>query len=265
MSRTPEARRMLIAELVVERGSVHVDDIVSETDVSAMTVYRDLAALERAGILERSRGTVTAVASSLAESSAAFRLAQDLPVKTVLGKVAAGFVPHGSSIMIDDSTTCVQVVRALGRALPVTVVTHCEFIAKEVRDTAGMSLYLAGGRYTAWSDAYHGASTIAALRDLRADVCIMSASAVTGDHVYHPVQEVAEIKHAMLESSARRILVVDTSKFSRRALHRVAGLADFDVVVVDDKLSVETINHIEALGPHTEVVTVQQRNETPIG
>ena len=39
-------RRMAIAERVVKNGSASVDDLVELTGVSAMTVYRDIEALE---------------------------------------------------------------------------------------------------------------------------------------------------------------------------------------------------------------------------
>ena len=56
-------RRMTIAERVVKNGSASVDELVELTGVSAMTVYRDIEALEDAGVLVRHRGQVTAVAT----------------------------------------------------------------------------------------------------------------------------------------------------------------------------------------------------------
>ena len=46
-------RRMTIAERVVKNGSAAVDELVELTGVSAMTVYRDIEALEEAGVLLR--------------------------------------------------------------------------------------------------------------------------------------------------------------------------------------------------------------------
>ena len=41
------------------------------------------------------------------------------------------------------------------------------------------------------------------------------------------------MKRAMLASSSLRVLYVDHSKFDRRALHRVAPLTDYDVLILD--------------------------------
>jgi DeoR/GlpR family transcriptional regulator of sugar metabolism len=38
----------------------------------------------------------------------------------------------------------------------------------------------------------------------------------------------------MIAAAAKRVLLVDHTKFGRVALHRVAALRDFDLVVVDE-------------------------------
>ncbi|MGO1173929.1 MAG: DeoR/GlpR family DNA-binding transcription regulator, partial [Actinomycetaceae bacterium] len=229
-------RRHQIADIVVERGSVQVEDLVAELGVSAMTVYRDLALLEQQGLVVRARGTVTSVVTSLVESSAAYRLSRETGVKDRLAAVAGALVPPDSVLMLDDSTTGLHVLRALGGLTGLTVVTHCQFVASAAQEMEGVRLHLVGGRWTPWAQAYHGPSTVAGLRDLTADVCVMSATAVSDDAMHHPDGDVTEIKRAMLARSVRKILVVDSSKFTRRAMHRVADLTAVDDLVVDQDL-----------------------------
>ena len=61
----------------------------------------------------------------------------------------------------------------------------------------------------------------------------MSDAAVVGNTVCNPYEFVAETKRAMLDVSARSILLVDHTKFERRALHEVVPVSRFDTVVVD--------------------------------
>ena len=42
--------------MVLRRGSVSMEEIGTMMDVSVMTVYRDIDALEKAGMLQRDRG-----------------------------------------------------------------------------------------------------------------------------------------------------------------------------------------------------------------
>ncbi|MGC5616434.1 DeoR/GlpR family DNA-binding transcription regulator [Georgenia sp. Z1491] len=246
-------RRHRLADIVVERGSVQVEELVAELGVSAMTVYRDLAALEQLGLLARSRGTVTSVVTSLVEASAAYRLARDTEVKDELGAVAARLVAPDSVLMLDDSTTGLHVLRALGATSGLTVITHCQFVATAAQAMEGVRLHMVGGRWTPWAQAYHGPSTVAALRELSADCCVMSATAIWDDAMHHPDGDVTEVKRAMLARSVRKILVVDSSKFSRRAMHRVADLAQVDDVVVPSALSAERVEHLRDLGLRVHV------------
>mgnify|MGYP000494021014 FL=1 len=82
-------RRMTIAERVVKNGSASVDELVELTGVSAMTVYRDIEALEDAGVLVRHRGQVTAVATGLNEIAASIRVNQNADLKQQVARVVA--------------------------------------------------------------------------------------------------------------------------------------------------------------------------------
>ena len=77
-------RHDAITELVLRSGSVRIEDIAERFGVSTMTVHRDLDSLAAKGILRKSRGSVTAVASSLIEASIEYRDRQQRAEKRAL-------------------------------------------------------------------------------------------------------------------------------------------------------------------------------------
>ena len=79
---------MTIAERVVKNGSASIEELVELTGVSAMTVYRDIEALEEAGVLLRHRGQVTAVATGLNEW---------------LGRLEASFARGGFDVALGET------------------------------------------------------------------------------------------------------------------------------------------------------------------
>ena len=111
------------------------------------------------------------------------------------------------------------------------MITNYQPVARELEENPGIRLLMTGGEYLAWADALFGPMAVRAIRRMRADAVFMSASAITDGAAYHPTEEAAEVKRAMLASSSLRVLYVDHSKFDRRALHRVAPLTDYDVLI----------------------------------
>ena len=68
-----------------------------------------------------------------------------------------------------------------------------------------------------------------------------SVSAVSPTHAFHQEQEIVLVKQAMLRSARTKVLLVDHGKLQRTALHRLAPLTDFDVVIVDEKTPADLI------------------------
>src|SRR3954471_998482 len=102
---TSRGRRDAIMQLLVEQDSVTVRDLAARFNVSAMTIHRDLDALESIGVLRKVRGGATAQPTAVYESSLGFRLAQMPSVKQRIAELAAKRVKPGASIALDDSTT----------------------------------------------------------------------------------------------------------------------------------------------------------------
>ena len=234
-------RRMTIAERVVKNGSASVDELVELTGVSAMTVYRDIEALEDAGVLVRHRGQVTAVATGLNEIAASIRVNQNAELKQQVARVVADRIRPGSSIMVDDSTTALWVLRQLD-VVPITVVTNSMLVARELERRSGVRLFVTGGEYQAWAEAMLGQNTTDVIAGIRADYCLMSASGISDLQCFHPYEDCVQVKRAMMASSAESILLLDHTKLNRRALHTFASMTDFDQVIVDS----QTPDHVVA-------------------
>ena len=130
----------MIAEHVIARGSVRVENLARAVGVSAMTIYRDVANLEQAGIVHLDRGLVRAVATSLSEADAEFRLQQSPRIKQAMAEALAPRIAQGSSVMLDDSTSAMWVLRALRDVHPLTVITTSLLVANEAKQMDGVRL-----------------------------------------------------------------------------------------------------------------------------
>lgn len=248
-------RQRQIAETVIAEGTIRIDDLVDRFGVSAMTIYRDIDELETHGVLRKTRGQVTAQASSLFESNTAFRLNQHQPEKEALAHAAIDLIEPGQAILMEDSTTGLYLARLLPQRAPLTVITNFLTVANELVREPGITLNILGGQYYGWCDATMGGVTLDAIHKLRADTFITSTSAIVDDVCYHQTQDTVLVKQAMFEAAAQRILYVDHTKFQRRALHALLPLADFDTVIVDWQTPGEHVKRLRQRG--VEVLVAQ--------
>jgi DeoR/GlpR family transcriptional regulator of sugar metabolism len=255
LSRQAERQRA-ISEAVMAEGAVRIEALADRFGISLMTVHRDLDELESRGLLRKSRGVASALSSTLVESSAVYRAGQQFDEKRAVAQAAMQFVEPGQSIFLDDSTTGLHTAKLLPGRAPLTVITNALTVINELNGARGVSLVALGGTYFNWCSAFMGLMTKDAISKLRADLFIMSTAAITDDTCFHQAPETVDTKRAMFDASAKRILLTDHTKFQKRALHAIARLTEFDVVVVDSKTREEDVARLRSRGIEVVVAPI---------
>jgi DeoR/GlpR family transcriptional regulator of sugar metabolism len=249
----PNQRRAAILEMVMAAGSVKIEDFPDAFGVSLMTVHRDLDTLVTQGLIRKTRGVATAMPSTLSEASAEYRARQNVAAKRTVADAALQMIEPGQSVILDDSTTGLHLVGQLASRQPLTVITNFQSALDQLLNQPGLNVIALGGQYYPWCRAYMGSLTLDALRSIRADVFIMSTSAVTDGICFHQHHDTVLVKRAMFESARTRIAFLDHSKFERRALHALGPLSDFDTVIVDSGTSEDHVRSLRLDGVNVVV------------
>ena len=134
-------------------------------------------------------------------------------------------------MLIDDSTTANFLAPMLAKVTPLTVITNSLALASQLTDAPEITLVSLGGEYHPTYNAFIGHVCERALAGLRVNTLICSASAVSGTTALIQDAQVVRIKQAMMAAAARKILLVDSTKFGKVALHLFADLTAFDLVI----------------------------------
>jgi DeoR/GlpR family transcriptional regulator of sugar metabolism len=197
----------------------------------------------------RRAAIVSAAPTSLIESSDVYRATKQAKEKKAIaraGDALRGAGPGGYSSMTPPR--CTRWTNFLPAKVPLTVITNSLVLINELKDVNDVNLICLGGQFYNWCNAFMGHITTNEIRRLRADTVFMSLSAIVGDAVYHQSPETVETKRAMFESSAKRVLLADHTKFERRALHHFATLQEFDAVVVDEDIPISHLSRMRSAG-----------------
>lgn len=241
-------RQHEITNMVMAEGTVRIDHLAERFGISQMTVHRDLDELEERGLLRKTRGAATALASSLVESSDVFRTAQQHDLKVEIAKAACALIEPGQAIFLDDSTTVIAMAEHLQARTPLTVITNVLTLMNELRGTRDISVVSVGGTYHNWCSSFMGGIAIQNISQLRADAVFMSTAAIMDDICFHQNQETVDLKRAMFNSARKRYLLVDHTKFQRSALFAFAELSAFDAVIVDVETPAADISRLRSNG-----------------
>lgn len=246
-------RRRAMTEAVMAEGSVRIEELAERFEVSLMTAHRDLDELVARGLLRKTRGIASAAPTSLIEASDVYRMNREADEKAAIALAAMDHVEPGQSIFLDDSTTVLRMAEHLSARTPLTVITYSLTLMNVLAGVQDLTLLGLGGEHHGWCNAFLGPATADEISRLRADTLILSAAAITDDIVFHQSRDMVETKQAMFDSAARRILLVDHTKFERRALHGFVKLTDFDTVIVDSNTGAAHLDRLRAKGVDVRV------------
>lgn len=244
------ARQQRIVDHVLAAGSATAAELVELTGVSLMTVHRDVDELARRGVLRKYRGGVSAQPTSVFEAHSDYRRAVRGTEKAAIADAALAMVEPGWSVMLDDSSTALELARRLDQAGPLTVVTNYLPALELLKEMPEIRLIALGGDYSRTHDSFNGIACIEAIAAMSVDAAFVSTSSMTGSMTYHQEQEIVLVKRAMLDSAGRSVLLMDSGKVPRRALHQLRPLSAFDALVIDDGVAPD---QLAALREHTAV------------
>lgn len=250
-----EERQQAIATLIGQRGRVSVAELADQYRVTTETVRRDLAVLDRLGLIRRVHGgAVGAGALTTIEPGTVERDSIRAAEKDRIAELALRHLPaSGGSVLFDAGTTTARVAAALPTDVDLVAVTNSLPIATRLTGFAGVRVHLLGGRVRGLTQAAVGAETLRLLGELRVDVAFLGTNALTARHgLSTPDPEEAAVKRAMIAAADQVVVVADASKIGREDFVRFGAIADVDVLVTDT--DVPAAAHAELVAEGIEVV-----------
>lgn len=240
-------RRNHILDLLQRDGRVQAADLASSLRVSEDTVRRDLRELADSGLIQRVHGG--ALLRSPAVGNYTARSQQASSAKVAVARAAAQLVHNGQVIVMDGGTTSLQVALHLPPDLRATIVTNSPPVAVALADHASLEIVLLGGVMYKESRVTMGAATVDALRDIRADVCLLGVCSLHPQAgISMPNIEEAYVKRAMIAGAGEVIALATAEKLGTAVPYVVGPITDLTHIVTEHSVPDDILQPYRAQG-----------------
>lgn len=229
-------RQQDILLIARNNGSVDVEDLSRNFAVSTQTIRKDLKALCRLQLLERTHGGAQ-VSSSTENVSYEARRLLGAKAKTKIGQKAATIIKDKSSLIINIGTTTEQVAAALHNHKDLLVISNNINTANIMRKFAGCDVIIAGGIVRGSDGGIMGSATVQFINQFKVDYAIIGTSAIDeeGTLLDYDLREV-HVAQAIMANAKHVILVTDAMKLDRSAPIRLGHFSQIDTLVINTPL-----------------------------
>jgi DeoR/GlpR family transcriptional regulator of sugar metabolism len=253
----PDQRREAILKQLRRDKVLSVQQLMALLNCSHMTVRRDIAALEEAGLVFTVQGGVRIANSQVREPSHASKTALEQPQKQAIARAAAGILRAGMTIYLDAGTTMLAMTPHVVSLEDMTVITNDFEIVRDLARAPHVEVIHTGGQLDHANRSSVGPLAASTLRQVALDVAFISASSWDLRRgVTTPSAPKVEVKTAAMQAASRSVLAVSSFKFGTFGLYKVASLDRFDHIITDDGLADAAAQGIRQSGVELELAPV---------
>ncbi|WP_030245825.1 DeoR/GlpR family DNA-binding transcription regulator [Streptomyces sp. NRRL S-350] len=218
---------------LTEAGSADVHELAGLLAVSSATVRRDLQELHDQGLLHRTRGGAVTGAVNL-ELPLRHKHGTRQAEKRRIALAADRLVPDGSVVGLTGGTTTSELARVLADRGGITIVTNAVNIAADLIVRPDIRLVVVGGIARTTSYELVGPAADRMLAQYHLDIAFIGVDGLTPQEgcTTHDEME-AQTDRAFLRSSARSVVLADSSKIGRVTFARICPLSEVHDLVTD--------------------------------
>ena len=255
-----EARYQVILNDMHKTGSVSVDALADQLQVTVVTIRRDLDALERKGLLHRTHGGAMPIQPQFYEPfrrdrSFVMQVDRQADEKRRIGYAAAALIEPDETIAVTPGTTAAAVVRALPLNYNLTVVTSTANVAVELSKRKDIKVFVTGGTLHGEWFSLVGPHAQRSLDNILIHTLFIGADGLDPEWGATSFdQDEADLLRMMVEHSRRRVAVVDHTKLGKVANWKICESLNLHALVTDTQATDETVAPFREMG--VEIIRV---------
>ena len=233
-------RQQKILEHVREVGIASFHDLAEMFGVSSFTIRRDVDYLAQSRLLVRIKGGAQRIetASQFHEPGLPSRLQVNLKQKEKIAEKALEFIFPGDSIFLDGSSTIACLARKLAQGSKnITVITNSVLVALELAENANIRVIGLGGILDGETMSFVGFDADSHANSFYIDKAFFSCTGlILEEGTFENAAFNRNTKLLVAERAQEVYLLLDSSKFGKRALNHVFRTEEIDVLITEKAL-----------------------------
>lgn len=220
-----------IKDILHKEKTISAEKLAEMTKVSVNTIRRDIAYLEKEGIIKKFYGGIRL--SDVNEPTPFDeRLAANTKAKVVVAELAADEVESNDVIFIDSGTTTMHMPQFLTAKNP-AIITSSLLVMTEAANL-GLNLIGLGGTYYVPSKSFVGNCAMENLSKYNITKAFMASSGINQSfNATNASPLETEIKQFVMKHAKQKYLLVDSSKFGKEALMTFSSITGFAKIFTD--------------------------------
>ena len=216
-------------------GRIYVTDIAQSLDVTEVTIRRDLALLENAGLLKKTYGGAVLSAPEI-KKSVRYRQKRKLNAKKIIGKLAGKLIEDGDIIYLEAGSTCYEIIPYLAEIKDLTIIVNSLYLMRRLGELTGHKIIIIGGQYRPDRMDTVGPAAEMAIAQLGGFKAFTGADDIAIDAGISGADVVTVgFAKLVLNKASEVIFVGDHTKFDNPALYKIADIGRLDYIVTDTR------------------------------
>jgi DeoR family fructose operon transcriptional repressor len=184
------------------------------------------------------------------ELPVAVREIQRFSEKNDICRKAASFIKNGDNIFIDNSSTCIYLIKYIPAELTVTIITNSvKLLAESVNHMSPNHLIIClGGIFNGANHSLYGNTALKNAGEFYPNKSFLSCTAVHQNRLMDNSILEVDIKRMMIERSQEVFVLADYSKFEKSGQIYLSDLSSVGTVITDNKTPKDQAAYLEGRG-----------------
>ncbi|MFY3729110.1 DeoR/GlpR family DNA-binding transcription regulator [Escherichia coli] len=235
-------RIQAIKQMVANDKKVTVSNLSGIFQVTEETIRRDLEKLEDEGFLTRTYGGAVLNTAMLTENIHFYKRASSFyEEKQLIARKALPFIDNKTTMAADSSSTVMELLKLLQDRSGLTLLTNSAE-AIHVLAQSEIKVVSTGGELNKNTLSLQGRITKEIIRRYHVDIMVMSCKGLDiNSGALDSNEPEAEIKKTMIRQATEVALLVDHSKFDRKAFVQLADFSHINYIITDKSPGAEWI------------------------